>query len=86
MLHDTKHMQKIWNEKDHNKQIFAITDKKWYYEFSNLDAWDYSISIIPHENWTVTQPTTAKRIINLANWQKLQNQNFGNFKIKWSKK
>ena len=84
------------NTCEENFEVFNISNNDGYYEFDSLKTWTYSILEVPHQNWIVTQPTTtstttsitttAKHTINLLNWQILQNQNFGNFKTKWSKK
>ena len=63
-------------DKDHNREIFAITDKKWYYIFTNLSPWTYSVSIEPQKNWTILKPQNNIYNIALGSWQNIINLNF----------
>lgn len=65
---------------------FNITNNDWYYEFDSLATWIYNIIEIPHQNWIIVNPTDWSYTINLQNWQKVENKNFWNFKVKWWKK
>jgi hypothetical protein len=67
---------------EENNESFIVTNNQWYYEFNWLATWNYKILEIPHQNWTVTNPTSKYYNIQLSNWQKVTNKNFGNFKTK----
>lgn len=62
--------------KDYNRQIFAITDKKWYYRFTNLSPWNYSVLIEPQKNWSIIKPQNNIYNITLNSWQNIIDLNF----------
>ena len=85
------------NTCEESTETFNLSNNDGYYEFDSLRTWTYTILEIPHQNWIVTEPTPTntntstttpnpKRITNLSNWQRVENQNFGNYKSKWTKK
>jgi hypothetical protein len=76
------------NNNDCEEQIepFNITNNDWYYEFDSLATWTYKILEIPHQNWIITNPIDWSYNINLQNWQKVEQKNFWNFKVKQWKK
>ncbi len=65
-----------WEDKSHNREIFAITDKKWYYVSTSLSPWIYSVSIEPQKNWTILKPQNNIYNITLGSWQNIVNLNF----------
>jgi len=65
-----------------NTEPFNLTNNDWYYEFNWLATGIYKILEIPHQNWIVTNPSIKYYNIQLSNWQKVTNKNFGNLKTK----
>ncbi len=74
------------NDCEENIEPFILTNNNWYYEFDSLLTWTYNIKLIPHQNWELINPTSWRYIITLSNWQKVEQKNFWNFKVKWWKK
>ena len=58
---------------EENSEPFDVTDNTGYYEFKNLEKWKYTLSIISHTNWNLTQ-TNYDIFVN--KWQNFQNINF----------
>ena len=73
---DDRKDEKDREDKDHNREIFAITDKKWYYRFTNLSPWTYSISIESQRNWSIIKPQNNIYTLTLSSWQNIINLNF----------
>lgn len=67
---------------EENTEPFDVTNNQGYYEFNWLATWTYKILEIPHQNWSVTNPTSKYYTITLTSWQKVTNKNFGNLKTK----
>ncbi|MDD2907477.1 MAG: SdrD B-like domain-containing protein [Candidatus Gracilibacteria bacterium] len=73
------------NDCEENIEPFNVTNNDGYYEFDSLITGTYKILEIPHQNWIIINPTDGKYIINLLNGQRVEQKNFGNFKIKGGK-
>jgi hypothetical protein len=63
-------------DNSYNREICAITDKKWYYRFTNLSSWTYSVSIEPQKNWSILKPQNNIYNLTLSSWQNIINLNF----------
>ncbi len=74
--HNNRDDNKDREGKEHNREIFAITDKKWYYTFTSLSPWMYSVSIESQKNWTILKPQNNIYNITLSSWQNIINLNF----------
>jgi len=67
---------------EENIEPFILSNNNWYYEFNWLATWIYKVLEIPHQNWIVMNPSIKYYTIQLSNWQKVANKNFGNLKTK----
>ena len=67
-------------ELQENKEKFVVTDNNGYYEFTDLEEWNYDIIEISHKNWDIVYPLSKKYDIILNNWQSIKNLNFENKK------
>lgn len=68
-----------------NIEPFDVTDNTGYYEFTNLERWDYSVKELPHINWEITTPVHKAYDIYLNSGQSIKNLNFENIKNKKNK-
>jgi len=73
-------------ELQENQEKFVVTDNNWYYEFKDLDRWNYSIKIVMKPNWEQEKPTNKYYDLKLNNWQNIVNLNFENKFLKWNNK
>jgi len=69
-----------------NQENFVVTDNNWYYEFKDLEKWNYSIKIVMKPNWEQINPITNYYEIKLNNWQNIVNLDFENKFLKWNNK
>ncbi len=69
-----------------NQESFVVTDNNWYYEFKDLERWNYSIKIVMKPNWEQEKPTNNYFEIKLNNWQNIVNLDFKNKFLKWNNK
>lgn len=68
-----------WDWKlQHSKEKFVVTDHNWYYEFNNLERWEYNVILISHKGWTVDKNSYN---FYLNPWQYVNNMNFESVKI-----
>lgn len=67
-----------------NKERFVVTDNKWYYEFKDLEKWDYKLIIVMKPNWEQTQPINNYFDIKLNNWQNFKDLNFEVVRNNWN--
>ncbi len=58
---------------EENEEPFVVTDKEWYYAFTDLKTGNYTLSIIPHTNWNFTQKSYD---VFVNKGQNFQNLNF----------
>ena len=67
---------------EENLETFMVTNNTWYYEFDWLATGNYTILVVPRQNWTITTPTIASYIISLSNGEVVTDKNFWNYKEK----
>jgi len=71
---------------EENQEPFVITDNTGYYEFIDIEAWEYIVKYIPHNGWDMVTPMEWEYFIYLNNGQAFWNLNFTTGKQKWWKK